>query len=156
MEIGPFTAYLLKTAQLLCSAMDMNDNDIFTPEQFANQLEPAAKGEEVIRELNVLEVECGLYVHSASAYLNRAGRHKQWNRPTQKLIVDVLATLQKVQFWHLADWLERYPRDISQYWGLRRSGGVAVWVTREPSPQEKLHDGVQKLHEELGINLISL
>jgi hypothetical protein len=156
LKLNPFAVFLIKAGQFLCTALGMEDKDVFTLEQFVNQLEPNLKGEEILRELNGIELESAIMVWSASAYASANSRHKQWNPPTQKLIMDLTMVLQKVQFWHLADWIENTGRKTSQFWGLRRYQNAAVWVTREPTQQEKLHDGMQKLHDELGINIINM
>lgn len=155
-EIHPFAVYLIKTGQLLCSALGMKDKDLFTVQRFVNQLEPAVQDEEVIRALNAVELESAILIWSASHYVNQHNRHKQWSAPSQKFIMDTAYLLQKVQFWHLAEWIEATGRDTSQYWGLRRHQNSAVWVTREPTQQEKLQDGLQKLHEEFGVNIIDM
>ena len=156
MEISPFAIYLIKTGQLLCSTLGMKDKDLLSEKQFVDALVPKEKGEEVIRELNGVEIESCIMSWSASHYVNHNSRHRQWNNPTQKLVLDLIGTLQKVQFWHLANWVEETGRDTSQYWGIRRVSNAPVWVTREPNQQEKLHDGIQALHESLGIDFLTV
>lgn len=156
MEINPFAVYLIKTAQLLCSALGMQDEHIFTPEQFTNQLVPKEANETIIREMNGIEIESCIMIWSVSGYVNTNARHKQWSPPTQKLILDLVQSLQKMQFWHLAEWIHVENVQTSQYWGLRRYQKLPYWVTREPTPQEKLQDGMQKLHEDLGFDIVSM
>lgn len=156
MELSPFAVYLIKTGQLFCAALGMKDEDMLSEQQFGNSLEPRVGDEEVIRELNGVELESAIVSWSASAYVNHNTRHKQWNGPTQKLVLDVLSQLQKLQFWHLANWIDGTGRETNQFWGIRRVNGTPVWVTREPNQQEKLHEGIQKLHEELGINILAM
>ena len=156
MELDPFAVYLIKTGQLLCSALGMEDKDLLSFEKFTNALQPKEKGEEPIRELNGVEIESCIMAWSASEYANQNSRYKQWSPPKQKLIMDLLTVLQKVQFWHLAEWIAATGRETSQYWGIRRHANSPIWVTREPTQQEKLHDGMQALHDDLGINILSM
>lgn len=156
MQLDPFAVYLIKTGQLLCSALGMEDKHLMSYEQFTKALEPKSKGEEPIRELNGVELESCIMLWSASHYANQNSRHSQWSPPKQKLVMDLLTVLQRVQFWHLAEWIHATGRETSQYWGIRRHANAPIWVTREPNQQEKLLDGIAELHESLGINILSV